>query len=182
MLSLLYDFVPVVLFFVAFKFYGIYVATAVGIIATALQVLITTIYKRKLDKKQLITLGVFILFGGLTLYFHNPIFVKWKPTVVFWIFGIVFLLSHFIGKKPLIQRMMQGVMEEQAKLPDRTWKKMNFAWATFFIILGGVNLFVAYHFSTDVWVNFKLYGILVLLLVFSFLQALCLSRYINEVK
>lgn len=182
MLNLFYDFIPVLLFFVAFKFYGIYAATAVGIAATALQVVITTIYKKRVDKKQLITLGVFILFGGLTIYFHNPIFVKWKPTVIFWIFGIVFLLSQFMGKKPIIQRMMEGVMEGQAKLPERIWKKMNLAWSIFFIVLGGVNIFVAYHFSTDAWVNFKLYGILSLLLVFSFLQALCLSRYMNEVK
>jgi intracellular septation protein len=183
MLNLFYDFVPVLLFFIAFKFYGIYAATVVGIVVTALQVIITTFWKKKLDKKQLITLAVFVVFGGMTLYFHNPIFVKWKPSVIFWLFGVVFLLSHFIGKKPIIQRMMEGMLEENNnKLPDKVWKRLNAAWAVFFILLGGINIFVAYHFSTDTWVNFKLYGILGLLFVFSFLQAICLTRYLNEVK
>ncbi|MEO8400801.1 MAG: septation protein A [Gammaproteobacteria bacterium] len=182
MLNMFYDFIPILLFFFAFKFYGIYVATVVGIVATALQVVITTVWKKKLDTKQLVTLGVFVVFGGLTLYFHNPLFVKWKPTVIFWIFGLVFLLSHLIGKKPLIQRMMEKAMESNQKLPDRVWKKMNIAWAVFFILLGTTNLYIAYHFSTDVWVNFKFYGIFGLLVIFSVLQALCLSRYLNEVK
>src|SRR6185312_6363225 len=99
MLNLFYDFVPVLLFFIAFKWYGIYAATIVGIVATALQVVITTLWKKKIDKKQLMTLFVFVVFGGMTLYFHNPIFVKWKPSIIFWIFGIVLLGSHLIGKK-----------------------------------------------------------------------------------
>jgi intracellular septation protein len=183
MLNLFYDFIPVLLFFLAFKFYGIYVATVVGIVTTALQFMITVLWKKTFDKKQFITLAVFVLFGGMTLYFHNPIFVKWKPSVIFWLFGIVFLASHFIGKKPIIQRMMEGMLEENNnKLPDNVWRKMNFAWAVFFILLGSVNLFIAYHFSTDTWVNFKLYGILGLLFVFSFLQAIFLSRYMNAEK
>lgn len=180
MLNLLYDFIPVLLFFIAFKFYGIYVATTVGIVATALQVIITTVWKKKCDRKQLITLFVFVLFGGMTLYFHNPIFVKWKPSIIFWIFGMFFLLSHFIGKKVIIQRMMENMLEGK-KLPDTVWKRMNLSWALFFLILGTVNIFIAYHFSTDAWVNFKFYGILGLLLVFSVLQAVCLSRYLDKV-
>jgi intracellular septation protein len=184
MLNLFYDFIPVLLFFFAFKWYGIYVATVVGIVATALQVLLTVLWKKKLDKKQLITLAVFVVFGGMTLYFHNPIFVKWKPSVIFWVFGAVFLLSHVIGKKPLIQRMMEGMLEENKnKLPAQVWKKMNLAWAVFFILLGTINIYIAYNFSTEAWVNFKFYGILGLLFVFSFLQAVWLARYLsNEVK
>lgn len=178
MLNLLYDFIPVFLFFLAFKIYGIYVATVVGIVATALQVVVTTLWKKKVDKKQLVTLFVFVVFGGMTLYFHNPIFVKWKPSIIFWIFGTVFLLSHFIGKKVIIQRMMENMLEGK-QLPDLVWKRMNLTWALFFLILGTVNIFIAYHFSTDTWVNFKFYGILGLLILFSVLQALCLSRYLE---
>lgn len=178
MLNLFYDFIPVLLFFLAFKIYGIYIATVVGIVATALQVIITTLWKKKLDRKQLVTLFVFVVFGGMTLYFHNPIFVKWKPSIIFWIFGTVFLLSHFIGKKVLIQRMMENMLEGKT-LPASVWKRMNISWALFFLILGTINIFVAYHFSTDTWVNFKFYGILGLLMLFSILQAICLSRYIE---
>ncbi len=176
MINLFYDFIPVLLFFIAFKWYGIYVATVVGIVATALQVVVTRLWKKSFDRKQLITLGIFLLFGGMTLYFHNPIFVKWKPTVIFWVFGGVLLLSQFIGKKPLVQRMMEGMLEgDNKKPPELVWKKINFAWAVFFIALGAVNIFIAYHFSTDVWVNFKFYGILGLLFAFSFVQAMYLA-------
>ncbi len=177
MLNMLYDFIPVLLFFITFKLYGIYTATLVGIIATAAQVILTTLWKKKLDRQQCITLVVFVIFGGMTLYFHNPIFVKWKPSIIFWIFGMVFLGSHFVGKKVLVQRMMENMLEGK-KLPDVVWKRMNLAWAAFFLVLGSINIFIAYHFSTDAWVNFKLYGILGLLILFSVVQAMCLSRYL----
>lgn len=182
MLNFLYEFLPVVLFFVAFKFYGIYVATVVGIVVSALQLTFSTLWQRRLDKKQLITLIVFVIFGGMTLYFHNPIFVKWKPSVVFWIFSFVLFLSHFIGKKPLMQRMLESMLDGKASLPSFVWKKLNLAWTVFFMLLGAINIYVAYHFDTDTWVNFKLYGILGLLFLFSFLQALYLSRYMVEEK
>src|SRR3990167_599676 len=174
MLNFLYDFIPVLLFFIAFKFYGIYIATIVGIVSTALQVLITLLYTKRIDKKQLLALGVFVVFGGMTLYFHNPIFIKWKPTIIFWIFGLVFLCSHFIGKKTLIQRMFSAALETkgaQHHVPLIIWKKLNLAWTLFFILLGTLNIFVAYHFSTNAWVNFKLYGVMGLLFLFSILQA-----------
>ena len=182
MLNLLYDFIPVLLFFIAFKLYGIYVATVVGIVATALQVLIHFLRHKKVPKQQWITLVVFIFFGGMTLYFHNPIFVKWKPTIIFWIFGLALLLSHFIGKKPLIQRMMENVLEGNSSVPNALWNRLSMAWILFFTLVGALNLYIAYHFSTDAWVNFKLYGILGLLLVFSFLQALCLAKYMTDEK
>ena len=177
MLNMLYDFIPVLLFLMAFKWYGIYTATIVGIVATALQVVVTIAWKKKIDKKQLFTLVVFILFGGMTLYFHNPIFVKWKPSIIFWLFGIVFLLNHFMGKKVLIQRMMENMLEDK-KLPESVWKRMNITSALFFLALGTLNIFIAYHFSTDAWVNFKFYGILGLLILFSVAQAAYLSRYL----
>lgn len=183
MQTLLFDFVPVVLFFIAFKFYGIYVATTVGIVVTAIQVVLTRWLRKRYDKQQLVTLIVFVLFGGMTLYFHDPIFVKWKPTIIFWIFGFLLLGSQFIGKKPLVKRMLESLLEGQAHLiPDRVWTRLNIAWAIFFIILGSVNLYVAYFFSTDAWVNFKLYGVLSLLILFSFMQAIYLSRFLSDIK
>jgi len=185
---MIYDFIPVLLFFFAFKFYGIYAATVVGIVATLLQVIVTRWKKGIFDKQQLLTLIIFIIFGGMTLYFHNPIFVKWKPTILFWIFGSAFLLSHFFGKKPLIQRMLESVLESKQALPSHMiipavfWKKLNIAWGGFFIALGLTNILVAYYFSTDAWVNFKLYGTMGLLLLFSFIQAVWLSRYLSENK
>lgn len=182
MLNFIYDFVPVLLFFFAFKFYGIYTATIVGIVATALQVIVTLLWKKRFDKQQLITFAVFVIFGGMTLYFHNPIFVKWKPTVIFWIFSLVFLGSHFIGNKPLIQRMVEPALEGKAILPVSVWKKSNFAWSIFFILLGAVNLYVALHFSTNAWVNFKFYGISGFLLIVSVLQAVYLSSYMVDLE
>ena len=183
MQSMLFDFIPVLLFFIAFKLYGIYVATTVGIVVTALQVVLTRIFRRHFDKQQLVTLAVFVVFGGMTLYFHNPIFVKWKPTLVFGIFGIVFLGSQFIGNKPLIQRMLEKLLEGQSHtIPEKVWKKLNVAWALFFLALASVNLYVAYSFSTDAWVNFKVYGIMGILLAFSFIQAIYLTRYMSEAK
>lgn len=111
MLTVVYDFIPVILFFIAFKLYGIYTATVVGIVVTAFQVVITTIWKKRIDKQQLVTLIVFVVFGGMTLYFHNPLFVKWKPTVIYWIFAVVLFFSQFIGKKPLMQRMLEKYLK-----------------------------------------------------------------------
>ena len=182
MLNLLYDFVPVLLFFISFKLYGIYAATVVGIVATALQVITTRLWKKKFDKQQVVTLIVFALFGGMTLYFHNPLFVKWKPTIIFWIFAIIFAGSHFVGKKLLIQRMMEPVLEGKTTLPELAWKKLSFAWITFFTSLGALNIYIAYHYSTDTWVNFKVYGILGLLFIFSIIQAVYLSRYMEPQK
>jgi intracellular septation protein len=183
MLNLFYDFVPLVLFFVAFKFYGIYVATMVGVGVTALQVVIGAIVSRRFDKIQLIMLAVFVILGGMTLYFHDPLFIKWKPTVVYWIFGTALLLSHLIGKKPLMQRMFEMKMEKnKAIVPDGVWKKLNASWSVAFLTLGCVNLYVAYNFSTEVWVNFKLFGTLGFFFIFALLQVVYLSKYISEAE
>lgn len=177
-----YEFFPVLLFFIAFKVYDIYIATIVGILVTLLQVIVTRLWNKNWDKKQLITLGVFLVFGGMTLYFHNPIFIKWKPTVIFWIFSMLIVGSHFFTKKTLIQHLMENVLQEKNTIPFATWKRLNLAWGLFFFILGSVNLYIAYQFSNSAWVNFKFYGISAALLLFSILQALCLTRYITEQK
>lgn len=186
----LFDLLPVLLFFIVFKYKGIYAATWVGIIATLAQVLVYRLTKKRWDKMQLLTLAIFVLFGGMTLYFHNPIFVKWKPTILFWLFALVLLGSHFIGKKPMMQRILEGALANQNNpaqqnpavhlvLPQPVGQKVNIAWTLFFLILGALNLFVAYQFNDTVWVNFKLYGITTATLIFSILQTAFLMKYIK---
>jgi intracellular septation protein len=181
-MQLIYEIFPVFLFFLAFKFYGIYVATVVGIVTTFLQVIFSRIWMKKWDKKQLITLGVFLIFGGMTLYFHDPIFVKWKPTVIFWLFAISILLTHFFTQKPLMQRLMENMLQDKGQIPLHVWKRLNLIWAVFFIALGAVNLYVAYSYNNDIWVNFKFYGVTIALFLFSIAQALYLSRFMIESK
>jgi len=183
MLNFFYEFIPVLLFFLAFKFYDIYTATIVGIAATGVQVVITRLVQGYFDKKQLTTFAVFVVFGSMTLYFHNPIFVKWKPTVVFWFFAVALLVSHFAMQKPLLQRLFDGMAKEnQTIIPQQVWHRLTFAWVVFFFILGAVNIYIAYSYSTAAWVNFKFYGILGMLLFFSFAQAIYLTRYFPSQK
>jgi intracellular septation protein len=181
-MQLFYEIFPVFLFFLAFKLYDIYVATLVGIVTTLLQVVITRVWQGKWDKKQLITLGVFVLFGSMTLYFHDPIFVKWKPTVIFWIFSLFIIGSQFFTQKPLMQRLMENMMQGKVMVPQQVWKRLNIIWAVFFTLLGAVNLYIAYHYSNDAWVNFKFYGVTSALFVFSIIQAVYLSRYMTETE
>lgn len=176
---MIFDLLLILIFFVTFKLYGIYAATVAIIIGAIFQVIYNRIRHKKFDKKQLMILGVVLIFGSMTLYFHNPIFIKWKPTVVFWIMGIALLASQFIGKKPLIQRLMGHVFEGKETIPYQVWKNLNIAWTIFFILLGAMNVFVAYYFSTDAWVNFKLYGVLSALVIFAIGQSFYLAKYIN---
>lgn len=175
-MKLLFDFFPVILFFVAYKLQGIYVATMVAIVATFVQVGWMWLRHRRLETMHLITLGLIVVFGGATLYLHDEQFIKWKPTVINWLFGIAFLASQFVGKKPFIQRMMGGNID----LPQPVWTRLNLSWALFFLFLGAANLFVIYTFDTDTWVNFKLFGMLGLTLSFVIGQAVFLSRYLPE--
>lgn len=179
-MQMLFEFFPVLLFFVAFKYYGIYIATMVGIYATAIQVFGTRCVTKKWDRKQLITLGVFLVFGGLTLYFHNPIFVKWKPTIVFWIFAFAILITQAFTSKPLMQRMMESALEPTTPIPSVVWRNVNLLWAGFFILMGGLNLYIAYNFSDNAWVNFKLYGITGSIFVISIIQAAYLMRFLSD--
>lgn len=181
-MQLFYEIFPVFLFFIAFKFYDIYVATVVGIVTTLLQVIINRLWFKKWDRKQLITLAVFTVFGGMTLYFHDPIFVKWKPTIVFWVFAIAIVGSQIFTRKPLMQRLMENVLQGKGHVPLSVWKKLNLAWALFFASLGTLNLYIAYYFSNDAWVNFKFYGITGALFLLSIAQAFYLMRFMTESK
>jgi len=175
-MKLLFDFFPIILFFAAYKLQGIYVATLVAIVATFVQVGWLWLRHRRVETMHLVTLGLIVVFGGATLYLHDEQFIKWKPTVINWLFGLAFLASQFVGNKPFIQRMMGGNIE----LPPSVWARLNLSWALFFLFLGAANLFVVYAFDTDTWVNFKLFGMLGLTLAFVIVQAFFLSRYLPE--
>ena len=177
-MKFLFDIFPVVLFFVAFKFYDIYVATAVAIAATFLQIGWLWLRGRKIENMLWVSLGVIVVFGGATLLLQNETFIKWKPTVLYWLFAGALGIAALAFKKNLIRAMM----EAQVTLPDVVWSKLLASWIAFFAVMGALNLAVAYNFSTDAWVNFKLFGGIGLMVVFVILQALMLSRYIDEKK
>jgi intracellular septation protein len=174
-MKFLFDLFPILLFFVAYKLYDIYAATAVAIAAAFLQTGLYWLKHRKFETMHLVTLAILVIFGGLTLVLRDPVFIKWKPTVVNWLFALVFLGSRFIGRRTLVERMMSHAIS----VPTAVWLKLNWAWTLFFIAIGLVNLFVAYHFSEAAWVNFKLFGMVGLTLVFVFIQAFYLSRFME---
>ncbi len=175
-MKLLFDFFPILLFFIAYKFYDIYVATAVAIVATVLHVAFSWFKTHKIGTMQLVTLAIITIFGGLTLYLHDEQFIKWKPTVINWLFGFAFLSSQLFGQKTAIERMMGTSLT----LPSPIWRRLNLSWAAFFFIMGSANLFVMYNFDRDTWVNFKLFGMLGMTFIFMVLQSFYLSRYLPE--
>ena len=177
-MKFLFDFFPILLFFIAYKAYDIYVATAVAIVASFIQVGWFWLHHRRVEKMHIITLLLITVLGGATLIFQDEAFIKWKPTVVNWLFGLVFIGSQFIGKKSIVQRMMESNVE----LPEQIWPRLNMAWAVFFIFLGFLNLYVAFsgHYDTDTWVNFKMFGMIGLTFVFIIAQAFFIGRYIKE--
>ena len=183
------DFIPLILFFIVFKLEprdvellgqvfsvgGIFSATAVLIISSVAVYGSLFAAQRRLEKGQWLTLFGCLFFGGLTLAFHSETFLKWKAPVVNWLFALGFAGSHFIGKQPLIKR----VMGHAISLPERIWTKLNIAWVIFFIISGGANLFVAFTFH-DIWVDFKVFGSLTMTVLFLIGQGVFLARHMQE--
>jgi intracellular septation protein len=175
-MKFLFDIFPVVLFFIAFKIYDIYVATAVAIAATFLQIGWTWLRYRRVDNLMWVSLAVIVVFGGATLLLQDETFIKWKPTVLYWLFAAALAVAMLAFRKNLIRAMMEG----QVTLPDSVWGRLLASWIAFFALMGALNLVVAYSFSTDAWVNFKLFGGMGLMLAFIVLQALMLARYIEK--
>ena len=175
-MKFLADLLPIILFFAVYKFAGIYAATAAAIAASVLQVMYSYFFNKKVDSMQWITLIIITLLGGATLLFHNELFIKWKPTAIEWAFALVFLISQWVGKKTLTQRLL----ESNLQLPQTLWHRLNLSWVIFFGLMGIVNIYVIYHFSTNVWVNFKLFGMLGLTAVFVIWQACYISKYLKE--
>jgi intracellular septation protein len=204
-MKLLADFLPIILFFAAFKFAGsdkdaaaafasehfgflvsggtvgpgeapVLLATVVVIVATLAQVLFLKLRRRKVDTMLWISLVLVVVLGGLTIWFHSETFIKWKPTLLYWVMAGAFLLGPLVFGKNLL-RLLLG---EQLQLPDAVWQRLNWAWVAFFGLMGALNLWVAYSFSTDAWVNFKLFGSIGLMLVFTLAQGVYLSRHLPD--
>jgi intracellular septation protein len=177
-MKLLFDYFPVILFFLAFKFYGIYTATAVIIIATAVQVTWFWLQHHRIPGVHLLTFGIVVLFGGATLILHNPIFIKWKPTVVTWLLALLCCGLPIVTKTK--RTFLQYLLDQKITLPAHVWIKLNWGWAFFFLVVGAVNLYVIYHYTTKVWVDFKVFGIIGATLVFSVLQSIYMTKYLKE--
>ncbi|MDD3354886.1 septation protein A [Zoogloea sp.] len=175
-MKFIFDLFPILLFFAAYKLSGIFMATAVAMAATVAQIAWVWFRHRQVDTMLWVSLIIVTLFGGATLLFQNPTFIKWKPTVLYWFFAGALLFSALALRKNLIRKLM----EAQLRLPDAVWSRLNLAWTAFFAGMGFLNLFVAYNFSEDAWVNFKLFGGMGLMLVFVLAQGMLLSRYIEE--
>jgi intracellular septation protein len=177
-MKFLFDLFPVILFFVAFKVAGIYAATSVAIAATFLQVGWLKLRGKKVEPMLWASLVIVGVFGGATLVLQDETFIKWKPTVLYWLFGIVLAVAALVFRRNLIRSMLS----QQMQLPDAVWARLNLSWVGFFLFMGAANLYVAYNYSTDLWVNFKLFGGMGLMIVFVLLQAFFLARYVEEEK
>ena len=202
-MKLLFDLFPVILFFATFKYAEkspelaaswmgsllgfvpddakmapILLATVVVIAATVAQIVWVHFRHGKVDKMLWVSLVLVVVFGGLTLAFQNEAFIKWKPTILYWVFASSMAFSAYVLKKNAIKAMLG----EQLTLPEPVWGRVNLSWIAFFLVMGGLNLFVAFNFSTDTWVNFKLFGGMGLMLVFVLGQGMLLSKYVEEEK
>ncbi len=175
-MKFLFDLFPVMLFFVAFKLADIYVATGVAIGASVLQVAWLKLRGKRVDPMLWASLAIIGVFGGATLLLQNETFIKWKPTVLYWLFAAVLATSALVFRRNLIRTMLS----EQMQLPDAVWSRLNLSWAGFFAFMGAANLYVAYNYSTDLWVNFKLFGGIGLMLLFILAQSVFLAKYVAE--
>ena len=176
MTKFLFDLFPVILFFLAFKLHDIFVATAVAIVAAIVQIGWLWFRRRQVDKMMWINLAIIVIFGGATLVSQDETFIKWKPTVLYWLIAAVLLVSNLIFRRNLIQAML----EKQIVVPLFVWNRLNLSWVGFFLAMGCINLYVAFSFSVDTWVTFKLFGATGLMLVFIIVQMMMLGKYLKD--
>ena len=170
------DFLPLALFFVVYKMYDIFAATKVLIVASAIVLIYCWIRYRKVEKVALITFVLVAVFGGLTIKFHDVEFIKWKVTVIYVLFASALLFSQWVMKKPLIQRMLG----KELTLPQQVWSRLNLAWAVFFILCGLANIYIAFWLPQNIWVNFKVFGLTALTLVFTLLSGVYIYRHMPQ--
>ena len=199
-MKLLFDLFPIILFFAAYQLGvanpesaqsvldavgvhlfagakpGVFLATLVAILATVLQVAWVWMRHRKVEAMLWLSFVLIVVFGGATLFLQDENFIKWKPTVLYWMFALALGLAPVLFERNLIRMLM----EKQVSLPDAVWERLNLGWTAFFVFLGLANLYVAFRYSTDTWVNFKLFGTMGLMLVFIIGQSFYLTRHIKE--
>lgn len=172
----LLEYIPLIVFFITYKFVDIYWATASLIVTSALQIIYFLAKKEKVPTRNWIFFGLIAVFGGLTIFMHDDLFLKWKVTIINGVFALALLISNYAFKKNLIK----GFLSEALTLPDKIWAKLNFAWAMFFAFCGALNLYVAFNFSQETWVNFKVFGLMGLTLVFALSSILSLYKYLPK--
>ena len=205
-MKFIFDLLPIFLFFVSFKWAEghkavvadwmtqhlgfmvsggvvglteapVLLATVVVIAGTLAQVITLKILRKPIDKMLWAGLAVVVVLGGLTLWFHSELFIKWKPTIIYWLMGVGLLIGEVFMKRDVLSQMMGG----QISAPDAVWRRLTWAWVTFFLSMGVLNLYVAFNYSTDLWVTFKMWGTLGLLLVFTLVQGVYLSKHMEPV-
>jgi intracellular septation protein len=174
-MQLLFDFFPILAFFTAYKFYGIYVATGVIIVASVLQIAVHWYRTHSINKMHVVSAVLIIIFGGITLYLQNRLYIQLKPSILYWLFAAVFFGSQYFGDKPVIKRIMDHAIEMNAK----AWRTLNMMWVGFFFIMGFVNLYVVYNYDENTWVNFKLFGFLGLTFLFALLQGVWMNSKVR---
>jgi intracellular septation protein len=177
-MKLLFDLFPVILFFVTFKLAGIYAATVAAMAATVAQIVWTKWRHGKVDAMLWVSFGIITVMGGMTLLLHDETFIKWKPTLLYWVFATVLLFSNLLMRKNLLKSLLQDKIE----LPAPVWNHLNLAWGVFFAALGVLNLYVAFNYPTETWVNFKLFGATGLLFAFILAQSFLLAKYVEQDK
>ena len=204
-MKILLDFLPIVLFFGMFKYAEgnkewaaatatdwlgfmvsggvvgpaeapVLLATVVVIIATLAQIIWLKAMRKKVDTMLWVSLALVTVLGGATIYFHSESFIKWKPTVLYWVMGAALLIGQLVFRKNGIKSLMGA----QMNLPDAVWRTVNLSWVAFFAVMGVINIWVAYNFPTSTWVNFKLFGGMGLMVVFVLAQAVYLNKYIKQ--
>jgi intracellular septation protein len=174
-MKFLFDLFPVALFFVAIQVWDIFVATAVAIAASFVQVGWLLFRKKKIDPMLWASLGIIVVFGSLTLYLRDKTFILWKPTVLYWLFGIV-----LAGAALLRRNLIRTMLSDQMRLPEAVWTRLNWSWVGFFAFMGVLNLYVAFNYSEKIWATFKLFGGLGLMVAFVVAQSLFLAKYVEE--
>lgn len=173
----LFELVPLVGFFIVYKLYDIYMAVIALMILMTGSLLTYKLQKKPITSMQWVSFVLVLVFGGISLFFRNEIFIKWKPTVLNWGFGLAFFISQYVGNKNFTERLLSAAKIEA---PKKMWQRLNISWVIFFMISGALNIFVAYSFSTDVWVNFKLFGLFGLTLLFAVGQAVYLRNHLKS--
>jgi intracellular septation protein len=182
-MKLLFDFFPLILFFVAFKWFDIFVATGVAIVATLVQVGWYRWKHQRTEPAHLITLVIIVIMGGLTIYLHDDTFIKWKPTLIYWAFTLAIIVSLFTRGRNALEFLMGA----HISMPENAWRKLNISWAVFFFVTGLLNLYVAFYYAPnedpatrqELWVNFKVFGMTIMMLVFSVGSMMAVSKHIE---
>ncbi|GLO61165.1 putative intracellular septation protein A [Vibrio sp. MACH09] len=171
----LIDFIPLIIFFALYKMYDIYTATGALIVATAIQIALTYFIYKKVEKMQLVTFVIVTVFGGMTIFFHDDNFIKWKVTIVYALFSLGLFVTQLMGK-PVIK----GMLGKEITLPDSVWAKINWAWVGFFILCSLLNIYVAFNLPLDVWVNFKVFGLLAATFGFTLLTGIYIYKHLPK--